>query len=102
MIRQKVLNKAAEYIMGDRNIQYGPPHVDFMRTATMWSAYLDGKTRLEAHDVAAMMALLKLSRIAWSPEKADHWIDLAGYAACGLEAYAETHNRAEEYGYDLQ
>jgi len=33
------------------------------------------------------MALLKLSRIAWQPNKTDSWIDLAGYAACGWEAH---------------
>jgi len=31
------------------------------------------------------MNLLKLARIKTSPEHADHWIDIAGYAACGGE-----------------
>ena len=49
----------------------------------MWSAYLG--VDIEQHDVAAMMALLKVSRIRWSPTKRDHWQDLAGYAACGWD-----------------
>lgn len=36
-------------------------------------------------DVAAMMALLKIARIASGHAKADNWVDLAGYAACGGE-----------------
>ena len=32
-----------------------------------------------------MMALLKIARIAGGNAKADNWIDLAGYAACGGE-----------------
>jgi len=32
-----------------------------------------------------MLCLLKVARIMGSGEKADNWIDLAGYAACGGE-----------------
>lgn len=81
--RSQLLADADELINGDRNAQYGPPTQDFTRTAAMWAAYLG--TPIAPHDVAALMALLKLSRIAWSPEKHDHWADLAGYAACGWE-----------------
>ncbi len=31
------------------------------------------------------MALLKIARIATGHGKADNWVDLAGYAACGGE-----------------
>ena len=36
------------------------------------------------YDVAAMMALVKISRITTSPGQADHWIDLAGYEPAPL------------------
>lgn len=36
----------------------------------------------------AMMCLFKLARIATGHGKADNWIDLAGYAACGGELEA--------------
>lgn len=85
--RSRVLQTAEKLVNGDRNTQYGDPIDDFRRTADMWSAYLgdDLKIPLEPHDVAAMMGMLKLSRIRWSPQKGDSWIDLAGYAACGLD-----------------
>ena len=37
-----------------------------------------------SRDVAAMMILLKIARAATST-KCDHWVDIAGYAACGGE-----------------
>jgi hypothetical protein len=49
----------------------------------MWSSYLDHT--IEPHDVAAMMIIVKLSRIQTSPTKRDSWVDLAGYAALGCE-----------------
>jgi hypothetical protein len=73
------------------NKQYGPPDSDFRRTANFWQEYLKGvveargELRLEPHDVGVMMALLKISRITWSPGKADSWVDLAGYAACAAD-----------------
>lgn len=90
-IRREVLMEAADLVDGDRNAQYGDPIGDFRCTADMWSAYLRRRDdipedfALKPHDVAAMMSLLKISRIGWSPEKRDHWSDLAGYAACGYD-----------------
>ena len=56
----------------------------------MWSVYLE--CHLDAKDVAAMMALLKICRIATGKPKSDNWIDLAGYAAIGAEAEEVTQN----------
>jgi hypothetical protein len=81
--RREMLYEAAELVDGDRNNQYGDPRQDFQRTANMWTAYL-GRP-IAAHDVAAMMVMLKVSRIRWSPGKRDSWVDLAGYAACGWD-----------------
>ena len=82
-IRQQLLDQASTLIHGDRNNQYGPPTQDFTRTAQMWTAYLGQP--IQPHDVAALMILLKMSRIAWQPDKQDSWTDIAGYAACGYE-----------------
>jgi predicted membrane channel-forming protein YqfA (hemolysin III family) len=42
-----------------------------------------------SHLGAAMLALLKIARIASGHAKADNWVDLAGYAACGGEIETE-------------
>lgn len=81
--RRELLEEAAELVDGERNAQYGDPRQDFQRTADMWSAYLG--VPVAPHDVAAMMVMLKCSRIRWSPGKRDSWVDVAGYAACGWD-----------------
>ena len=89
--RSRLLELAAQAVDGPRNAQYGDPIQDFLRTAGFWQLYLAGiiekrgSLELLPHDVAAMMSLLKVSRITWSPEVEDHWMDLAGYAACGFD-----------------
>jgi hypothetical protein len=35
------------------------------------------------------MALVKIARLANSPDHMDSWIDIAGYAACGGEIAAK-------------
>ena len=44
-----------------------------------------GCVDIDATDVAMMMALLKIARIAGGAGTRDSFIDLAGYAACGGE-----------------
>lgn len=87
--RSNVLTEADDLINGDRNNQYGEPNDDFRKTADMWSVYLSSVAKapvtLLPHDVAVLMMMLKISRIAWSPSKQDNWVDLAGYAACGWD-----------------
>lgn len=84
--RSSLLQEADSLVNGDRNAQYGDPLRDFKRTAAFWGAYLG--VDLEPHDVAAMMSLLKISRIRATPTKRDSWTDLAGYAACGWHCVA--------------
>jgi hypothetical protein len=83
--RSDVLKEADNLIVGDRNNAYGPPMQDFYRTAQLWNLYLNGRTEIKPHDVAAMMVLLKVSRLSWRPDNPDSWVDIAGYAACGFE-----------------
>lgn len=91
LLRQEVLDTAAKYVSSDRNTEYGEPEDNFRTIAEMWNAYLAARPghdtpEITSADVAAMQALLKVARLAQSPSKADHWIDVAGYAACGAEA----------------
>ena len=87
MTREKILEQALHCVTGDREQDYGSPEQNFRTIALMWSVYIQrlGRGYLEDRDVAAMLALLKIARIASGHAKADNWIDLAGYAAYGGE-----------------
>jgi hypothetical protein len=86
--RKEILLTAEKYVNGDREQQYGTPEDNFGIIAEFWNTYLGRKevgTIIDAHDVANMMCLLKIARIASGQKKDDNYIDLAGYAACGGE-----------------
>jgi hypothetical protein len=81
--RREVLDTAAVIVEGDRDEKYGTPEDSFTKIAWLWSAYMG--FAFAPHDVAAMMMLLKIARIANNAEHVDNWVDIAGYAACGGE-----------------
>ena len=83
--RKRVLSEAEKCVCGHREQDYGTPEDSFEMIGKFWTVYLDYATKIDAHDVAAMMALLKIARIAKSPDHMDSWCDLAGYASCGGE-----------------
>lgn len=87
-IRADILDTAKHYVLKDRNETHGDPEDNFGRIAELWTAYK--RVTFNATDVAAMMALMKVARIAQSPEHRDSWIDLAGYAACGAGIALQT------------
>lgn len=96
MKRPEILATAKTCVCGDREQDYGSPENNFQTIARLWSAYLlagavepDADLCLMPKDVAAMLALLKIARIGSGHAKADNWIDLAGYAACGGEIETE-------------
>lgn len=96
LTRADILHAAEKCVCGQREQDYGTPEDNFKAIAELWEAYLNKactrgvNVRVEAKDVAAMMALLKIARIAAGGGKADSWIDLAGYAACGAECEGVT------------
>lgn len=83
-VREQILSAAIRCVCGDREEDYGSHENNFERIASFWNTYL-GVDAIEPKDVAAMLALLKIDRIASGHAKTDNWIDLAGYAACGGE-----------------
>lgn len=91
MTREELLFAAKKCVCGDRENEYGSPEDNFKTIAAFWGAYIKQllppkmTIDLNPEDVAAMMALLKIARISSGQCKADNWIDLAGYAACGAE-----------------
>ena len=91
MTRKSVLDTATKCVCGDREQDYGSPENNFRTIANLWIDYLNAKEDvldIQPHDVAAMLGLLKIARIASGHAKADNWVDLAGYAACGGELEA--------------
>lgn len=95
--REGILEAAKQCVCTDREGQYGSPEDNFGLIAKLWSEFLratglgdgdDSWNLIKPHEVAVMMCLLKIARIATGEPKADSWIDLAGYAACGGEIQA--------------
>ena len=92
MNRKEILEAASSAVHAqDAEHDYGKPENNFQTIADLWNTYMEAmcddeelNVYLSSRDVAAMMVLLKVARVATS-EKADHWIDIAGYAACGGE-----------------
>ena len=85
--REVVLDTAARAVNGSRNEDYGEPYNDFCRVAQMWSAAFDHFFTPE--DVAKALILLKVGRLCESPNHFDSWVDIAGYSACGWDAYQD-------------
>ena len=92
MTRKEILDSAAQCVCGDRDQQYGGPEESFRMIAALWEPYIRQKcvsvgadVAIGAEDVAAMMVLFKMARVATGSYKADSWIDAAGYSACGGE-----------------
>lgn len=108
-IREEILETAKSAVTQDRNTDYGTPEDNFKTIAAYWTIYLQSvgfnmstsaKNRLHNHglnstDVAAMLSLMKHSRLATSPNKTDNWVDIAGYAACGAECASKRQGVSE-------
>lgn len=69
-----------------REQDYGTPEDSFALIGKLWTDYMD--VLFTPKDVAMMMALLKVARIK-AGDKADSFVDLAGYAACAGEIATE-------------
>ena len=83
--RKRVLSAAEKCVCGKREHDYGTPEDSFQKIGTFWTAYLNYAVNIDAEDVAAMMALLKIARISENPQHMDSWVDGCGYFACGGE-----------------
>lgn len=103
MTRAELLEAAKKCVCGERERDYGTPENNFNAIASLWGAYLYAANPMldpdiflvRPKDVAMMMALLKIARIAAGTETTDSFIDLAGYAACGGEI-ATNYSREEQ------
>ena len=92
MKRDEILEAARGCVCGEREQDYGSPENSFGLIARLWEDYLqshcvwsNGCVDINSKDVAVMMILLKVARVAGGSKSDDNWIDIAGYAACGGE-----------------
>lgn len=87
-LASSLLFDTADLISDDRDT-HGDAVENQQHIAAGWTWYLRGKGALDADesihgdDVAAMMAMLKMSRHAVGTHDMDHMRDIAGYAGIG-------------------
>lgn len=84
MTRKDILSAAEECVCTSRQEEYGPVEDNFYKISKLWNAYL-GDNVTDSHDVAIMMALLKIARMATGTFKGDSYVDACGYLACAGE-----------------
>lgn len=104
MNRDEVLAAAKRCVCGEREQDYGVPEDNFTTIGLLWGVYLRAAhpelqkllpiNGIEAKDVAVMMSLLKVARIA-TGSSPDSFVDLAGYAACAGEIATQQTERSE-------
>ena len=97
MTRAEILDTAKK-ITTDRNAQYGEPEDNFGVITQFWNNYLTTTQGvclfLSETDVAILMALFKIGRIATARDmNEDSYIDAAGYIACAAECAAREEER---------
>lgn len=92
MKRKEILEAAMRCVCGDREQDYGKPERNFELIGELWTTYLKAKcvspeadVCINGEDVATLMCLLKIARIATGRGKTDSFVDLSGYAACAGE-----------------
>ena len=106
MNRAEVLAAAKKCVCGEREQDYGTPEDNFTTIGLLWGVYLRAAhpelqnilpiNGIEAKDVAVMMSLLKVARIA-TGSSPDSFVDLAGYAACAGEIATRHTERSEQH-----
>ena len=83
LVTKEILKEANELIAGDRHKDYGDKVENHQNIAKLWSAYLDAK--VEAHDIAIMMVLLKVARTKLGEVSKDTYVDMSAYGAIAGE-----------------
>ena len=82
-LTKEFLSEATRLVGVDREKDYGDKVENHSNIARLWSAYLD--VEVKAHDVAIMMALLKIARTKLGKVSKDTYIDMAAYSAIAGE-----------------
>jgi hypothetical protein len=78
-----ILTDAARIVDGDRERTYGDPGRNLRTIANLWDSWLLARgwsgPGLSTDDVACLMTLLKLARLAADPTHRDSQVDVCGY-----------------------
>ena len=80
---KEYLEEAINLVGGQRHVDYGDKKENHNNIAKLWDAYLDVK--IDAHDVAIMMTLLKIARTKLGKRTSDTYIDASAYMAIARE-----------------
>ena len=83
MNTKEFLQEATKLSSEQRQKDYGDKVNNHKNIARLWSAYLNIK--IEAHDVAVMMVLLKIARTKLGAVSKDTYIDMSAYGAIAGE-----------------
>ncbi len=104
--RERLLKEAINITTSDRNAAYGKPEDNFANIAAYWSSYLTQSTKVDIvispQDVAHMMILMKVARLATNPSHYDSLLDIAGYAACGEDCRFGAQGAAYNHAADMR
>ena len=94
----KILNDAFHLINNRRKDIYGNPEDSFATIAKFWNAYISSrqKNKIDAEDVAILMALFKIARIVKDVSIEDSYRDAAGYIALAHEMHKKTAENIRE------
>lgn len=79
MKAEAICQQAASLVSGDRNLAHGEMSINHANIAALWNAYLGPRAELTPHDVALLMALLKIARTKSGDVNFDDYVDGAGY-----------------------
>jgi hypothetical protein len=80
---KEFLSEATRLVGTDREKDYGDKVENHKNIARLWSAYLE--VSITAHDVAILMALLKIARTKLGTVSKDTYIDMSAYSAIAGE-----------------
>tara|TARA_R110002020_G_scaffold73888_3_gene189498 strand:+ start:11304 stop:11651 length:348 start_codon:yes stop_codon:yes gene_type:complete len=92
-LRGRMLDKAKELTMGDRNESYGEPYENMKRAADVFNA-ITGRD-LSASEISTVQEAIKLARRKTSPTKADNYVDDMAYVGITAECVAREKGRME-------
>lgn len=80
--RLEEFDRQAAVVTQIRDKVYGPPTRDFDRAMRLKAVVAECKDPLARH--ALEMICVKVARLIETPDHLDSWVDISGYARCGV------------------